>query len=75
MSPNTRKRKSLLANKATKTIKDFNLSKDDKVDLLALSLSLSLSLKQLGIFDQINFCKKLSKGGHLLTSIETRQAM
>ena len=73
MSPNTRKRKSLLANKATKTIKDFNLSKDDKVDLLALSLS--LSLKQLGIFDQINFCKKLSKGGHLLTSIETRQAM
>ena len=43
MSPNTRKRKSLLANKATKTIKDFNLSKDDKVDLLALSLSLSLS--------------------------------
>ena len=39
MSPNTRKRKSLLANKATKTIKDFNLSKDDKVDLLALSLS------------------------------------
>ena len=69
-SPNIRKIKSLLANKVTKVIKDFHLTKDDDVDVLALSL------EQFGIFDQIKFCKtRHQKVGVYLTSTETCQAV
>ena len=66
MSLNTRKRKSLIANKVTKHIKEFGLSKVNKVGVL------TLSLKQLGIYDQIKFTRKPMKAGRLLTSTETR---
>ena len=69
MSPNTRKRKSLIANKVTKQIQALGLSKIDQVDVL------TLSLKQLGIYDQIKFTRKPTKAGRLLTSLETRQTV
>ena len=69
MSPNTRKRKSLIASKVTKQIQEYGLSKVDQVEVL------TPSLKQLGIYDQIRFVRKPSKAGRSLTPFETRQAV
>ena len=67
MTPNTRKQKSRQATDLTNYILDLNLSKDDQLDVL------TLSLKQLGILEKIKFSNKPSKKGRSLTKFETRQ--
>ena len=47
LTPNTRKRKSVLATRLTNTTKDFNLHNKDLVDVV------TLYLKQIGILDSI----------------------
>lgn len=69
MSLSTRKRKSFIASKVTKHIQEFGLSKVDQVEVL------TLSLKQLGNYNQIKFTRKPTKAGRLLTSMKTRQTV
>ena len=73
MSPNTRKSKfrnhSGVHSGVTKYIQEFDLSKVDQAEVS------TLSLKQLGIYDQIKFTRKPRKAGRLLTSMEARHSV
>ena len=67
MTPNMRQRKSRCANDIVDAVKDLQLSENDTIDVICLSL------KKLGIFDKIHsFCRKPTKVGRKLTPISTR---
>jgi len=67
MTPNTRKRKSRIANDLAQFIEDLNLSPDDTTEVV------TLSLKKLSLLDNFDFTRKPTKAGRRLTSIQTRQ--
>ena len=68
LMPTSRQRKSRLASAVTKVIKEFEISKDDQVDVI------TLALKQLGILDRIQFFKK-SRKGRSVTPFHVREAI
>lgn len=67
MSPNTRQRKSTLSRKITKSIQEYGLSIPEQVEVM------TLSLKQLGIYEKIKFERKPTKKGRNITPFETRK--
>ena len=69
LSPNTRKRKSRMADEIVAMIKDFEISKNDEMDVV------TLAIKKLRLYDQIKFTSKPSVAGRKLTSLFTRQAV
>ena len=69
MTPNTRKRKSRMANDLAEYIQELNLSTEDSVDVI------SLALRKLSLADKIAFNRKPTKSGRKLTSLETREAI
>lgn len=69
MSPNTRKRKSLISRRITDTVTEQGLSMEDQVEVL------TLTMKQLGIYDQFNFQRKPTKAGRRLTPFDTRKCV
>ena len=68
LSPNTGKRKSWMADEIVAMIKDFEISKNDEVDVV------TLAIKKLVLYDQIKFTSKPIRAGRKLTSLFTRQA-
>ena len=68
MTPNTRKRKSRISEDLACYISELDLSKEDQVDVI------SLSLKKLGLMDKINFTRKPTKSGRKLTPLHFRKA-
>ena len=60
MTPNTRQRKQKFAKKITETVNSFNLSVDDQVDVL------TLTLKQFSVLDRSKFLRKRTRKGHSL---------
>ena len=68
MTPNTRKRKSRISEDLACYISELDLSKEDQVDVI------SLSLKKLGLMDKINFTRKPTKSGQKLTPLHFRKA-
>ena len=68
LSPNTGKRKSWMADEIVAMIKDFEISKNDEVDVV------TLAIKKLGLYDQIKFTSKPITAGRKLTSLFTRKA-
>ena len=69
MSPNTRQRKSRLAAQVSSLVRDWNIAKEDQVDVLSLSLS------HLGILERVRFQRKPSNAGRKLTPYSTRLAV
>ena len=69
MTPNTRQRKLKFAKKIRETVKSFNLSVDDQVDVL------TLTLKQLSILDRFKFLRKPTRKGRSLLPRATRVAV
>ena len=69
LSPNTRRRKSWMADEIVAMIKDFEISKNDEMDVVILAV------KKLGLYDQIKFASKPSTAGRKLTSFFIRQAV
>ena len=69
MTPNTRKRKSRLAQQITDDLRDLQLTPTEQVQVL------TLSLKQLGIYDLFQFTRKHTKAERKLTPIETYKAV
>ena len=68
MAPNTRKQKSRISEDLSCYISELDLSKEDQVDVI------SLSLKKLGLMDKINFTRKPTKSGRKLTPLHFRKA-
>ena len=68
LTPNTRKRKCRFSEVLTDTMKEFNLPKDDLIDVL------NLSLKNMDI-DTIKSNRKQTKAGRKKISMETRNAV
>ena len=67
ITPNMCQRKNRCANDIVDVVKDLQLSENDTIDAICLSL------KKLGIFDKIHsFCRKPAKVGRKLTPISTR---
>ena len=66
MTPNTRQRKSRLAKDLAGYVENWQLNKDDKLEVV------TLSLKQLGLLDQIRFQRKPTTAGRKLTPSTTR---
>ena len=66
MTPNTRQRKSRLAKDLAGYVENWQLNKDDKLEVV------TLSLKQLGLLDQIRFQRKPTTAGRMLTPFTTR---
>ena len=67
LTPTSRQRISRLASAVTKVIKEFEISKDDQVDVI------TLALKQRGILDRIQFFKK-SRKGRSVTPFHVRES-
>lgn len=67
LTPKTRKRKSRLADDLAAFIEGLDLSEDDTVDVVALSL------KKLSLLDQFSFSRKPTRAGRRSTSIEERR--
>ena len=64
MSPNSRKRKSRIANKICDFINSYQLMDDDNVEVL------SLALKKLNLLDRLIFIKKPTKAGRKMIAHE-----
>ena len=60
MTPNTRIRKSRLAEQPTEEVLSFELSQSEQVEVL------TLTMKKLGIMDQIRFSQKPTESGTIL---------
>ena len=56
-----------IANMITSNIKEYHLTQEDQVEVLALAM------KNLGILDKSIFLRKPTKSGHKLTYLMTRQ--
>jgi hypothetical protein len=69
MTPNTRKRKSRLAEDIVEFIESLDLNSEDQLDVL------TLSLQKLNILDVIKFTQKPSRKGRKLTTSETRKTV
>ena len=67
MLPGSRKLKSRIANIITSNIKEYCLTQEDQVEVLALAV------KNSGILDNSIFLRKLTKSGRKLTDLMTRQ--
>jgi len=67
MTPNTRKRKSLLASEIADKIVSMNLNSEDQVDVI------NLALKNLNILDQFKFPRKPAKKGRKLLPYYVRE--
>lgn len=69
-APNTRKKKSCLANDLASYIEQLNISNtEDQIDVI------KLSLQKLSILDKIQYVRKPNKVGKKLTSLSTRSAV
>ena len=69
LSPNTRKRKSRMVDETVAMIKDFEISKNDEMDVV------TLAIKNLGLYDQTKLTSKPSRAGEKLASLFIRQAV
>jgi len=69
MSSNTRQRKGYMAKQTTSKISSFNLTKDEEMEVM------TLSLKQLNLYDQFQFKRKPTKAGRKLIPLSTRQVV
>ena len=69
LDPNTRQRKHKFTQKITETVNFLNLSVDDQVDVL------TLTLKQLNILDRFKFLRKPTRKGCSLLPRATRVAV
>ena len=69
MTPNTRKRKSRIANDLAEFIEQLNLSDEDQVDVI------TLSLKKLNLLDVLQFQRKPTKAGRKVTPMTVRKSV
>ena len=69
LTPNTRQWKYALAKEITEVVDAFGISKSDQVDVL------TLSLKQLNIFEQIKFASKPTEKGRKLLKLPYRESV